>query len=327
MKPNRFVARRLLAALVLSASLPTLAFAQAYPNRPIKLVLPFPAGSATDGASRVIAEEVRKSLGQAIVVDNQAGADGILAAQAVKRAPPDGYTLLVSTNSAHGSNPSLHQQLPYDPQKDFEPVAGLIRIPLVLAVRRDFPADDLAGFIKVATQRAATKSLSYGTGNTSNRVGAELLKSAAKLDMVEVPYRGTPQALQDLVAGQIDVMAVDPFSAMGFITGGQLKVLSVMDLGRHPLLPNVPTMIEAGFKDTQVVTWAAVFAPAKTDPAIVDRLNREINAALAKPSVKEAIQKMAMSPMPMTPGELRTFVGAEIKRWGRLVELAGIPKK
>ena len=207
---------------------------QPYPNRAIKMVLPFPAGSATDGAARVIAEEVRKALGQPIVIDNQAGADGIIAAQAVKRAAPDGYTLLVSTNSAHGSNPSLHQQLPYDPQKDFEPVAGLIRIPLALCVRKDFPADDL---------------------------------------------------------------------------------------------PNVPTMIEAGYKDTQISTWAALFAPAKTDPAIVDRLNKEINAALAKPHVKEAIGKMAMTPMVMTPAELQTFVGSEIRRWGKLVELAGIPKK
>ena len=217
--------RKFLAALALVAVLPVSAQGQPYPNRPIKMVLPFPAGSATDGAARVIAEEVRKSLGQPIVIDNQAGADGIIAAQAVKRAAPDGYTLLVSTNSAHGSNPSLHQQLPYDPQKDFEPVAGLIRIPLALCVRKDFPADDLQGFIKVAEQRAATKSLSYGTGNTSNRVATELLKS------------------------------------------------------------------------------------------------------LAKPHVKEAIGKMAMTPMVMTPVELQTFVGSEIRRWGKLVELAGIPKK
>jgi len=318
--------KRLFATLALVAGLP-LAAAQTYPDRVIKMILPFPAGSATDGAARYIAEDVRKALGQPLIIENQAGADGNIAAQNAKRAAPDGYTLFVSTNSAHGVNKTLYTHLPYDPEKDFEPVAGLIRIPLVLCVRADFPADDLAGFIKVAQQRAVTKPLAYGSGNTSNRVGAELVKSAAKVEMISVPYRGTPQALQDLVAGQLDVMFVDPYSAMGFITGGQLKVLAVMDTVRHPLVPKVPTMAEAGYKNAELVTWAAVFAPAKTDPAVIDRLNKEISKTLAKPQTKEAVQKMAMTPMVMTPGELRSFVSSEIVRWGKLVELAGIEKK
>lgn len=320
-------ARVLLACLCLWAA-PFAASAQPYPDRPIKWVLPFPAGSATDGASRVIADEVRKSLGQPIVIDNQAGADGIIATQFVKRAPPDGYTLLVSTNSAHGTNPSLYNTLPYDPEKDFEPVGGLIRIPLMVLVRKDFPGDDMAAFVKVAQQRAAVgKSLNYGSGNTSNLLGAELLRSSTKIEMNNVPYRGTPQALTDLVGGQIDVMFVDPFSSMGFITGGQLKPLAVMDSVRHPLIPKLPTMAEAGFKDAELVTWAAVFAPAKTDPAIIDRLNKAINAALATPHIQEAVQKMAMSPMVMTPPEMRSFVHTGIQRWSKLVALAGIPKK
>lgn len=306
---------------------PLAVLSNTYPERPIKLILPFPAGSATDGATRYIADDVQKALGQPMVIDNQAGADGIIAAQAARRAAPDGYTLFVSTNSAHGSNPALYNQLPYDPEQDFEPVAGLIRIPLVLCVKQDFPASDVASFVNVAKARDKNKSLSYGSGNTSNRVAAELLNAAAKLSMINVPYRGTPQALQDLVAGQIDVMFVDPFSAMGFIQSGQLKVLATLDTVRHPMLPKVPTMAEEGYKDSQVVTWAAVFAPAKTDPAIIDRLNKAFNQTLAKGSTTAAVQKMAMSPMSMSQSELRSFVGAEIVRWARLVELAGIPKK
>lgn len=324
---KRFSILTALATLVLSAA-PLMGAAQSYPDRPVKLILPFPAGSATDGAARYVADELRKSLGQPVIIENMAGADGIIAAQAVRRAAPDGYTLLMSTNSAHGANRSLYNTLPYDPEKDFEPVAGVIRIPLTLVVKKDFPADDLASFLKVAQQRtAANKPLSFGSGNTSSQLGGALMKSATKADMIHVPYRGTPQALTDLMGGQIDVMVVDPYSSMGFVNSGQLKVLAVADRTRHPLLPNVPTMAEAGYKDVEIVTWAALFAPAKTDPAIVDKLNREINRILARNEAKEAVLKMAMTPMVMSPAELRAYVTSEIAHWGRLVDLAGIQKK
>jgi tripartite-type tricarboxylate transporter receptor subunit TctC len=324
MKTNR---RRLLSALAGLAMLPGLVHAQAWPSRPIKLVLPFPAGSATDGTARVIAEDLRKGLGQPIVIENQAGADGNIAAMNVKRAAPDGYTLFMSTNSAHAVNKTLYASLPFDPEKDFEPVAGLIRIPLTLLVRKDFPATDVASFVRVAKERSATRPLSFGSGNTSSQIAAALLGSAAGMQITPVPYRGTPQALTDMVGGQIDALLVDPFSSMGFVQSGQLKVLAVTDNARHPLLPDVPTMPEAGYPAVQLVTWAALFAPAGTDPAIVERLSREVANSLARPETQAAVQKMAMTTMPMTPAELRVFVQAEIKRWGRLVELAGMPKK
>ncbi|NDZ11840.1 hypothetical protein C7T35_22440 [Variovorax sp. WS11] len=322
------IARRwlLLAAACLGvAAGPVLA--QTFPNRPIKLILPFPAGSATDGTARVIAEDLRKGLGQPIVIENQAGADGNIAAMTAKRAAPDGYTLFMSTNSAHAVNKTLYANLAFDPEKDFEPVAGLISIPLTLLVRKDFPASDVASFIAVAKARSASRPLSFGSGNTSSQIAAALLQSVAGVDITHVPYRGTPQALTDLVGGQIDALLVDPFSSMGFVQNGQLKVLAVTGKVRHPLLPDVPTMGEAGYKDVQVVTWAALFAPAGTNAAIVDRLNAEVAKSLSRPETKVAIQKMAMDPMPMTPSQLRSFVHAEIQRWGRLVELAGLPKK
>lgn len=319
--------RRLLSAGACMALMAGPGLAQNYPQRPIKLILPFPAGSATDGTARVIAEDLRRGLGQPVVIENQAGADGNIAAMNAKRAAPDGNTLFMSTNSAHAVNKTLYASLPYDPEKDFAPVAGLIRIPLTLVVRKDFPAADVAGFVAVAKARSGSKPLSFGSGNTSNQIAAALLQSIAAVDITHVPYRGTPQALTDLVGGQIDALLVDPYSSMGFVQSGQLKVLAVTDSVRHPLLPEVPTMVEAGLREVQVVTWAALFAPAGTPPAIVERLNAEVGKSLARPETKSAIQKMAMSPMPMTPGELRTFVHAEIQRWGRLVELAGIPKK
>jgi tripartite-type tricarboxylate transporter receptor subunit TctC len=291
------------------------------------LVLPFPAGSATDGSARLIAEELRKKLGQPIIIENQAGADGLFAAQAVKRAAPDGYTLFLSTNSTHASNLSLYKSLPYDPEKDFVPIAGLIRIPMIMMVGKDFPADDVAAFVRVAGQRAATKPLNYGSGNTAGHVAAELLKTATKVEMVHVPYRGSPQALQDLLGGHVDLLFGDPYTSMEFVNGGQLKVLGVADRVRHPLLPQVPTMAETGYKDVELVAWSGLFAPANTDLAITDRVNKEINEILTRPEIIEALQKMAMTPMVMTPGELGSFVRSEIVRWRRNVELAGIAKK
>lgn len=315
----------LLAALVLVAGVPC-AIAQSYPDRVVKLVLPFPAGSATDAVSRYMAEQLRKALGQVVIVENLPGADGIIAAQAVRRSPHDGYTLMVSTNSAHGTNRALYTKLPYDPEKDFEPIGSLMRIPQLLVVRKDFPADDVAGLVRVIKERAASKPFSFGTGNTSSRIAGELLKQAANIDIANVPYRGTPQALQDLVGGQIDLFFADPYAAAALLDGGQIKVLAITDTARLPQMPKVPTMAEAGYKSVEVVSWAGVFAPARTDPAIVERLNNEINRILATSQAQDFIHKMGAVPMAMTPGEFRAFVSSEIVRWGRLAEIAGIQK-
>jgi tripartite-type tricarboxylate transporter receptor subunit TctC len=318
--------KELLVASALLAAGTAPAIADAYPDRAVKLVLPFPAGSATDAVSRYMAEQLRNGLGQAVVVDNLPGADGIIAAQAVKRSPPDGYTLMVSTNSAHGTNRALYPKLPYDPEKDFEPVGALMRIPQLLVVRKDFPADDVAGLVRVIRERAASKPFSFGTGNTSSRIAGELLKQAANIDIANVPYRGTPQALQDLVGGQIDLFFADPYAAAALLDGGQIKVLAITDTTRLPQMPKVPTMAEAGYKSVEVVSWAGVFAPARTDPAIVERLNREINKVLATSQAQDYIRRMGAVPVTMKPAEFRAFVSSEIVRWGKLVDVAGIQK-
>lgn len=315
----------LMAVLVLVVGLSP-AVAQTYPDRVIKLIVPFPAGSTVDALARFMGDELRKGLGQTVIVENQAGADGIIAAQAVKRAAPDGYTLMVSTSSPHAANPALYLQLPYDPEKDFEPVGTLMRIPQLLVVRKDFPANDVAGFVRVAKERSA-RSLSLGTGNTVSRVLGELFKASAKIEMTPVPYRGMPQALQDLAGGQVDLTFADRNVAMPLVEGGLIKALAIADTVRLPSLPSVPTMAEAGYKNVELIAWAGVFAPAKTDPVTIERLNREINRILATPQARDVINKMGATPLAMTPGEFRTFVSSEIARWGRLVEMAGIQKK
>ena len=315
----------LVATLMLVAGMPA-ALAQAYPDRVIKLVVPFPAGSTVDALARFMGDELRKALGQAVIVENMAGADGLIAAQAVKRAAPDGYTLMVSTSSPHAANPSLYATLPYDPEKDFEPVGTLMRVPQLLVVKKDFPADDVAGMVRVAKE-GGEKSLNFGTGNTSSHVLGELMNAAAKLKMTPVPYKGMPQVLQDLAGGQIDLTFTDRNLAAPLIDGGMIKALAITDTVRLPTLPNVPTMAEAGFKSVELTAWAGIFAPTKTDPAIVERLNREINKILATQQAKDVISKMGATPIVMTPAEFRPFLSSEIKRWRGFVELAGIQKK
>lgn len=315
----------LAAALVLSLAMTLSASAQSYPNRTITMVLPFPAGSATDGIARFIAVELRKSLGQPIVIENRPGADGIVASRYVMRSEPDGYTVFVTTNSTHAVNPTLYRELPYDPVKDFTPVAGLIRIMQMLCVRADFPANDLGGFLRVARERE--RPLTFGSGNTSSRVAAELLKHQAGLRLDHVPYRGTPQAVTDLVGGHIDMFFADPFAAISLVNDGKLKVLAVTDRTRLPLLPAVPTMMELGYGDFEVVSWVATFLPPNAEPAIVDRLNREINAILAKPETKAFIETMGATTMPMSPQQLDAYVRSEIGLWRGMLEVSGIEKK
>jgi tripartite-type tricarboxylate transporter receptor subunit TctC len=307
---------------------PALATAQDFPNKPIKLIVPFPPGSSADASARLMGEELRKSLGQTIVVENLPGADGILAAQAVKRSPADGYTIFLSTNSTHAANLSLHAKLPYDPEKDFEPIAGYVSVPMVLLVKPDFPAKDVAGFVKVAGERAASgKPLTYGSGNTAGQVAAALLSSSTKVKMTHVPYKGSAQALQDLVGGHVDFLFTDAFSPQALVNEGRLRVLGVADAKRHPLLLQVPTMAEAGYKDVHVVAWNGFFAPTNTSSAVIERLHKDISSVLARPETIEALQKMGLTPMTMPPSELRAFVTSEIARWRANIELAGIEKK
>jgi tripartite-type tricarboxylate transporter receptor subunit TctC len=201
-------------------------------------------------------------------------------------------------------------------------------VPMILLVKGDSPVQDVAGFLRVASQRAAAGNpINYGSGNTAGQVASALLSSATKIKMVHVPYKGSAQALQDLVAGHIDVLFTDAYSPLALVNDGRLKVLGVADQKRHPLLPQVPTMAETGFPAVHVVAWNGYFVPARTDPAIIRRLATEINDVLAKPETVAALQKMALTPMVMAPAELGKFVTSEIGRWRSNAALAGLEKK
>lgn len=316
--------KRVLSLGLLAACLgSTLAQAETYPSRVVTLLVPFPAGSATDGVARKIAEGLQVAFKQSFIVENKPGGDGIIAARQAARAEPDGYTIFITTNTTHSANANIYTSLPYDPEKDFAPVGGIMKIPMVLAVKADSPATDLASFIKLAK----TKQMTFGSGNTSSRGAAELFKARVGLDMLHVPYRGTPQAITDLLSGSIDVMFPDPSSAAGPIQGGQLKLLGVASGTRLNQYPNVPTIAESGYPGFEMVAWVGAFVPAKTPTEIVTRLNEELNKILKRPDMLAYFDTVGAQLYATTPEELHRYQQEDTKRWADIVELGKIEKK
>ncbi|WP_156330177.1 Bug family tripartite tricarboxylate transporter substrate binding protein [Bosea vaviloviae] len=317
---------KLLAVALLSGALPmATAEAQDYPTRPVTIIVPFPAGSATDAVARKVSEGLQRHLGQGFIIENKAGADGIIASRQVAGSAPDGYTLLVTTNTTHSANPSIYRQLPYDPKRDFTPIGGIIRIPFMLAVRPGFPARDFSSFVKAAKE--ANPPLSYGSGNTGGRASGELLKARLGFDMTHVPYRGSPQAMTDLIGGRIDVFFPDPASALGMIQEKKFDVLAVTGPKRVPTLPDIPTLMELGVPDFNIVAWVAAFAPAKTPQPIVARLNEALNTLLREPDMIAFVNQIGSEILSTTPAELGAYVDEDAARWVHLVEIAKIEKK
>ena len=317
-----FTRRRVLAGLAATA-LPRAAMAQSYPTRPVTLLVPFPAGSATDGVARKLADGFRAAFNQPFIIENKPGGDGIIAARMAARAEPDGYTIFVTTNTTHSANANIYTSLPYDPEKDFLPVGGIMKIPMVMAVRKDFPATDVASFVRAAK----TRQLTFGSGNTSSRGAAEIFKARAALDMLHVPYRGTPQAVTDLAGGSIDVMFPDPSSALGAIEGGQIRMLAVASSTRLRKYPNVPTIAESGYPGFEMVAWVGAFVPAKTPPDIVTRLNEELNKILARDDTLTYFDTIGAQVYATTPDGLRSYAAEDTRRWAEIVDLAKIEKK
>ena len=299
--------------------------AQTYPSRPLRFVVAFPAGSASDGLARFVGQRMSEAMGLPVVIDNRPGANGIVAAQAAAQAAPDGYTAFITTNSTHSANVNLYKQLPYDPERDFAPVARLMRIPVVFVVRNDSPIRSVADL--AAAARGRPGKLTFGTGNTIGRGTAELLKAMMGFDMLHVPYRGTPQALQDLLAGQVDLVPADPSSALGMIQAGTVRPLAVTSAERVPALPDVPTVAETGVAGYELSAWIGAFAPARTPADIVARLNREALAAISGPAAAEYFTKIGGVAWPSSPDELARFVTSETQKWAKIVEVAKIEKE
>lgn len=318
------IAQYLLAVLIAAAGWQQAA-AESYPSRRINLIVPFPAGSATDAVTRRLAESIRIETGATVLVENKPGADGNLAALAVLKADADGYTVFVTTNSTQAANVSLFSAMPYDPAADFAPVAGIMTIPMMLAVKPEFPARTVAEFIALAKTRETP--ISFGSGNTSSRGAAELFRARAGISMQHVPYRGMPQALTDVLAGEIDCVFADPASAQGLIQDGRLRILAVTSSDRLAGMPDVPTLAQAGLSGAELTAWVGVFVRTGTASEIVAKLSRVVLAFVSSKDTAGYLESVGAKPFPAGPDELKAFEEADTQRWAEIVAVAKIEKK
>ena len=296
----------------------------AYPSKPITIVVPFGAGSGTDVITRVITERMSKSLKATIVIDNKAGASGQIGTEAVARAQPDGYTLLVGTNSTHSGNPYLFKKLRYDPVSGFAPIGRMTINPLALLVRNESPHKTAQDLIKFAKDNA--DKVSYGYGNTGGQVSAAMLVNMAKIKALSVPYKTTPQAFTDLMGGQIDFTFVDIAASQSLIESGKIRALAVTSPKRYPYLTGVPALREVpGLEEFSLFAWLGLMAPAGTPKPIIARLNAELRAALESPEVKQRLEQRSGSIVDATTvEEFETFMHEQSALWKRRINDAGI---
>jgi tripartite-type tricarboxylate transporter receptor subunit TctC len=303
---------------------PSARAADAYPNRLIRLVVPFPAGSATDVEARFLVDKVSALLNQKFVVENKAGANGNIGAAEVARAAPDGYTLYLATNSTHSANVHLYNTMPFDPVADFTPIARLTRNPLVMVVARSFPAKNLTEFIAYA--KANPGKLSYGTGNTGSMAAAQLVKSMANIDAVRVSYPGTPQAITDLLGGRIEFVITDVAVTRDFISEGGLRALGVTTAKTVASLPNVAPIAEVGLPGYDFAAWSGLFAPKDTPSEVVQVLNKAFVTVMATPEAKKFFESIGLEPDTSTPEGLAEHVRTQTELWGRLIKESGLEK-
>jgi len=313
--------RSLLAAGLLLAGTGA-AQAQAWPAKPITFVVPFAAGSATDQLARALGQSVTVDTKQAVVVDNKAGASGMLAAQSVARAAPDGYTVLITTNTTHAANEHLYKKLPYDPVKDFVPVTGLGKGGQVMVVNAGSPYKTVAELLAAAKQHPG--KLSFGSGSSSSRVAGELFKQMAHVDLLHVPYKSNPLAITDLLGGQIDLMITDTSTGVPQVKSGKLRALGISTAQRSPLLPEVPTIDEAGVKGYDMGYWFAAYVPAGTPTAVVQRLRELLVAGTGSAAAKSFFDASGSVPFTTTPEGLAAFQATETQKWGKVIKAAGI---
>lgn len=311
----------LAASLACAAALP--AHAQtAWPNKPVKLVVGYAAGGATDVIARLVAVKLGEQLGQPVVVDNRAGANSNVGAEMVARAPADGYTLYVYT-IANTINASLYSKLSYDPQKDFEPIGMIAKIPNILVVNNNLPIKSVADYLRFAKESKDGITFASSGSGSSIHLSGEMFKMQTQLNMLHVPYRGSAPAVTDLLGGQVQSMFDNTPSALPHVQGGRLRAIAITSAQRSPLLPDVPTVAESGIPGFDVQSWFALAAPAGTPKPIIDRLNADLNKVLNAPDLRQRFKDLAATPEPGTPEQMRTFASAEVKRWRDVVKASG----
>ena len=321
---NHIPARRHALAAAAALGLAGLAHAQApaYPAKSITFVVPFAAGSATDQLARALGQSITTDTKQPVVVDNKAGASGMIAAQAVAKAPADGYTVLITTNTTHAANEHLYKALRYDPVKDFAPVTGLGKGGQVLVVNANSPYKSVADLLAVA--KKDPKKLSFGSGSSSSRVAGEMLKQLAGVDILHVPYKSNPLAITDLLGGQIDMMITDTSTGVPQIKSGKLRALGYSTRKRGAQLPDVPTIEEAGVKGYDMGYWFAAYVPSGTPAPVVARLNELLGKATKSAAAKSFFDMAGSEAWTTTPEELARFQAAESQKWGKVIKAAGI---
>ena len=319
MNTRRFLHILCMACTMLS--LPCLVQAQGFPSRPVKLVVPFPAGSATDMAARLMAQQLQSAMGQSFVVENKPGAGGSIAAMEVIRSAPDGHTLLFSSNSAAASNVALLKSMPYDPLKDFSPVAGIGENMLVLMVKADHPARTAQELVAHVAQRPGKVSAGYGS--SSSQVSIAVFNRIGKVDAQMVPYKGIPLAVNDVLGGVVDFTFVDLGNAIAQSRGGRMRALGITAPKRSPLVADWPALAETlpGF---DITAWFAVLGPAGMPREVVDKLHGAIAQVLRSTEAREKLAGIGIQPMALNPSELRAFMASEVSKWIRLVRESNI---
>jgi tripartite-type tricarboxylate transporter receptor subunit TctC len=317
----------LVAAFLAAAGSFTPVAAEEFPSRPITWVVPFTPGGITDTTARVVAEEMGKFLGQSVLIDNRGGAGGVLGTEQVARSKPDGYTLVYGTQGTMAANVTLWRKLPYDPLKSFAPVHVVGQSPNIFVAYAGAPYNSLTELIAYARQNPGKVTFSSSGVGTATHLVAELFKSVAGVDMLHVPYKGSAPALNDLIAGRVDVMFDYQVAVGPHVEAGKLKVLAVTSAERMRSMPNAPTMAELGLKDMTTESWSCIMVPAGTPAPVIDRLAEAVRVALTSERVRAHLEKFGSRPVLLQKAEMIPFIESETKRWGDVIEKAGLEKQ
>ncbi len=316
-------ARAFAAGIVIAAAAHG-ALAQQYPNKPVRMLVPFPAGAGVDIVARLIGQQLAEAWGQALVVDNRPGAGGTIACELAAKAAPDGHTLLLGNVSTLAMAPSLYKKVNYDPVQSFAPVTLVNTSTNVLVVHPGVPATNPQALIALAKARPGQINYASVGSGTSPHLAGELFKSMAGVNLVHVPYKGSPQALTDLLGGQTQLMFASLVSSLPHIRQGRLRALGVTTLQRAAALPEVPTISEAGLRGYEVAVWMGVVAPAGTPPDVIAQLNRQIAAILQAPDIRERLGAQGLEAFTNSPAEFGTYIAAEVRKWARVIRQAGV---
>ena len=301
------------------------AHAETFPGRPIRVIVPFPAGSATDGQARLIGAHFQKVFGHGFIVENMPGATGAIAARTIARAAPDGYTVMIGSVSTHSANAWLYNNLGYDPIADFTPIALIARAPSAMVVRAETPFRTLQDFVAFA--KANPDKLNFAYGNMGSLAGGAMLNAYAGIKTTAISYRGTPQATTDLLGGQIDFVVMDASQTQEHVKAGKLRALATTGTTRVEAFPDAPTMVEAGYRDYVLYSWQGVHGPAGMSPDIVATLNQAVREAVNTPEGKRFFAAYGSETGSMTAADFADFVKQELKHWEGIVAMTGLPKQ